>query len=148
MPTRSNSFAALRRIGLISAMLAATAGPGLAQAQVQAWNYKSYMKDPVSGQYSKERFRTSTVKIEEKDGKATFRMITSGRGDLCISASDLPAEVQRSAETTTITVTPPLAGCEPFRYVIKNDGSGGVRLFRKGDGWVPDGFDHDLTPAK
>ena len=145
MPTRFNTIAALRRIGLA---LAAAASPGLAQAQVQTWNYKSYIKDPVSGQYSKERFRTSTVKIEEKDGKVMFRMIASGRGDLCISASDLPAEVQRMPETTTITVTPPLASCEPFRYVINNDGSGGVRLYRKGDGWVPDGFDHDLTPAK
>ncbi len=147
MTTRSNPFTALRGISL-AALLAAAASATPAQAQVQSWNYKSYMKDPVSGQYSKERFRTSTVKIEEKDGKATFRMITSGRGDLCISAGDLPAEVQRTPETTTITVMPPLAGCEPFRYVIKNDGSGGVRLFRKGDGWVPDGFDHDLTPAK
>ncbi len=148
MTTRSNIVTALRRAGLISALLGAAAGPSLAQAQVQTWNYKSYMKDPVSGQYSKERFRTSTVKVEEKDGKATFRMITSGRGDLCISAGDLPAEVQRTPETTTVTVTPPLAGCEPFRYVIKNDGSGGVRLVRKEERWVPDGFDHDLTPAK
>ena len=41
-----------------------------------------------------------------------------GKGDPCISQSDLPAEGQRDAETTTITVTPPLVGCEPFRYII------------------------------
>jgi hypothetical protein len=72
----------------------------------------------------------------------------AGCGDPCASASELPAEVERSAETITITVTPPLTGCEPFRYVIKNDGSGGVRMNRRGDRWLPNGFDHDLTPAK
>jgi hypothetical protein len=117
-------------------------------AQTQSWDYKSYIKDKTSGQYSKEKFLTSTIKLEEKDGKATFRMVTAGRGDPCISRSDLPAEVERSTEVTTIVVTPELAGCEPFRYVIKNDGSGGVRYFRKDDRWVPDGFDHGLTPTR
>jgi hypothetical protein len=83
------------------------------------------------------------------NGRATFRTITSAnRPDPCISAGDLPAEVERSAETLTITVLPPLTGCEPFRYVIRNEGSGGVRLFRRNDEWLPDGFDHDLTPKK
>ena len=108
----------------------------------QDWNYKSYIKD------RSQRHPTISLK-DEKDGKATFRMITSAnRPDKCIAAGDLPAEVERSAETLTITVLPPLTGCEPFRYVIKNDGSGGVRLSRRNDQWVPDGFDHDLTPKK
>ena len=110
--------------------------------------YKSYIKDRVSGQYTKDRFLTSTIHVEEKDGKATFRMISAGKGDPCISQSDLPAEVQREADTTTITVTPPLAGCEPFRYIIQNDGSGGVRQHRRGERWSNDGFDHGLTPVK
>jgi hypothetical protein len=119
-----------------------------AVAQSQKWNYKSYLKDPASGRYDKANFRTSTVSIEEGDGKATFRMLTSGRGDPCFSAGDLPAEVERNAETTTITVLPPLMGCAPFRYVVKNDGSGGVRLNQRDGRWVADGLDHDLTPAK
>ena len=106
------------------------------------------MKDPVSGQYSKTDFRHSTVTVEEKDGKATFRMITAGRGDPCISQSELPAEVQRDEQLTTVTVTPPLVGCEPFRYLIRNDGSGGVRQVRRNERWVNDGFDHGLTPRK
>lgn len=114
----------------------------------ETWNYKSYIKDRASGQYSKDKFVTSTVSVTEKDGKAVFRMITSGRGDPCISTGDLPAEVERGAETTKVTVTPTLTGCEPFRYLIKNDGSGGVRLARRGEHWVPDGLDHDLTPKK
>jgi hypothetical protein len=116
-------------------------------AQKQTWEYKSYQKD-AHGQYSKERFRTATVSLEEKDGKASFRMITAGRGDPCINQGDLPAEVQRSAETLTITVRPPLMGCQPFRYVIRNDGSGGVRQHQRDDRWVDDGFDHGLTPQK
>jgi hypothetical protein len=119
-----------------------------AVAQTQSWDYKSYIKDKTSGQYNKEKFLTSTIKLEEKDGKATFRMITAGRGDPCISRSDLPAEVERSPDTLTIVVKPELAGCEPFRYVIKNDGSGGVRYHRRDDRWVSDGFDHGLTPTR
>ncbi len=122
--------------------------PALAAAQTQTWDYKSYPKDRVSGQYSKDRFITTTISLEEKDGKASFRMVTSGRGDPCINRSELPAEVLRTAETLTITVRPPLSGCTPFRYVIRNDGSGGVRQHPRGDGWVDDGFDHGLTPTK
>jgi len=127
--------------------LAACSSVALAQTK-QSWDYKSYQKDRLSGQYTKDRFLVSTVSIEEKDGKASFRMVTPGRGDPCISKTDLPAEVQRDTETTTITVTPELAGCEPFRYVIRNDGSGGVRQHRRGEQWKDDGFDHGLTPAK
>jgi hypothetical protein len=130
---------------LCVAMSCAASG---ALAQSQSWNYKSYLKDPVSGRYDKGNFRVSTVKIEEKDGRATFRMLTSGRGDPCFSAGDLPAEVERTAQTTTITVLPTLAGCAPFRYVIQNDGGGGVRLNQREGRWVPDGLDHDLTALK
>lgn len=130
------------------AFAALAAAASTAFAQTQRWDYKSYQKDKLSGQYSKERFLTATVSITEKDGKASFRMVTPGRGDPCISKSDLPAEVVREAETVTITVTPELAGCEPFRYVIRNDGSGGVRLNRRGEQWKPDGLDHGLTPVK
>jgi hypothetical protein len=122
--------------------------PAAAWAQSQTWEYKSYLKDPASGQFSKDRFVTSTVTVEEKDGKATFRMLTPGKGDPCISRGELPAQVERGAETTTVTVTPTLAGCDPFRYVIRNDGSGGVRYHMRNDRWAPDGMDHGLTPKK
>lgn len=134
----------LRRLAAL-ALLTATAGSGW--AQTQSWNYKSYLRDRASGQYSKENFRSSTIMLTEKDGKAVFRMLTAGR-DICISASDMPADVERTPELTIIVVKPPVAGCEPFRYEIRNDGSGGVRMNRKGERWVSDGLDHDLTPAK
>lgn len=135
-----------RTASLAFAALAAAASTAF--AQTQRWDYKSYQKDKLSGQYSKERFLTATVSITEKDGKASFRMVTPGRGDPCISQGDLPAEVVREAQMTTITVTPELAGCEPFRYVIRNDGSGGTRQHRRGEQWKPDGFDHGLTPMR
>jgi hypothetical protein len=146
MPARSTHLARAPRQLVVALITAGFLGAAL--ADTQTWNYKSYIRDRNTGQYNKEKFLTSTVTVTEKDGKAAFRMITAGRGDPCISASDLPAEVERGADTLTVTVTPPLAGCEPFRYVIKNDGSGGIRQIRRDDRWVPDGFDHDLTAKK
>jgi len=142
IPTPLTALAKLATL----ATLMITCSP--AWAGKQSWDYKSAMRDPLSGQYSKDRFRHSTITLEERDGQARFRMITAGRGDPCISQSELPAEVQRSDQITTITVTPPLTGCEPFRYLIRNDGSGGVRQIRRNERWVDDGFDHGLTPTK
>lgn len=130
------------------ALLAAAFAVAGAQAQ-ESWNFKAYPKDP-SGRYDKAKFFTATITLKnEKDGKGTFLMITpAGRPDPCISGRDLPAEVERSAETVTITVLPTLAGCQSNRFVIKTDGSGGVRVVRRGEEWVPDGLDHDLTRKK
>jgi hypothetical protein len=129
----------------IAALVAAAASS--AQTS-QSWDYKSYPRDRQSGQYLKDKFNLSTITVEEKDGKASFRMVTPGRGDPCFSRGELPAEVERSAETTIIVVRPELSGCEPFRYVIKNDGSGGVRMNWRNERWVPDGLDHGLTPKR
>jgi hypothetical protein len=137
-----------RRAGRLAALgFALGVSSSTGWAQTQSWNYKSYLRDKTTGQYSKENFRTSTITLTEKDGKAVFRMLTAGR-DICHSASDMPAEVERTPELTIIVVTPTVSGCEPFRYEIRNDGSGGVRKNRKGERWVGDGLDHDLTPAK
>ena len=125
-------------------LLAATHG----RAQTQSWEYKAYPRDKQSGLYLKEKVFVATITLEEKDGKAGFRMVTPGRGELCFSRGDLPAQVERSAETTVIVVKPELAGCEPFRYVIKNDGSGGVRMVWRNEHWVSDGLDHGLTPKQ
>ncbi len=136
-----------RVLRLLPAAALAAAGAA-AHADKLAWDYKSYLKDRTSGQYSKDRFVTSTITLEETDGKARFRMLTAGRGDPCISQSELPAEVERTPGLLTITVTPPLAGCEPFRYRIRTDGSGGVRQHLRHERWSDDGLDHGLTPAK
>lgn len=56
--------------------------------------------------------------------------------------------MERTPDTLVITVKPEMAGCEPFRYRIRTDGSGGVRQHLRGGEWKDDGFDHGLTPAK
>lgn len=132
----------------IAAMLVLAAAAGNAMADKQSWDYKAYPKDRTTGQSSKERFVIATITLEESEGKARFRMLTPGRGDPCMSQSELPAEVARTPELLTLTVRPPLAGCEPFRYLIRTDGSGGVRQNLRGEHWVDDGLDHGLTPRR
>lgn len=131
-----------------TAALLCIAALAASSAAAQTWDYKAYAKDPRTGQYDKNRVVTATVSIEEKDGQWSFRMVVPGKGDPCISRGALPAEVQKTDETTTITVKPLLQDCAPFRYVIRNDGSGGIRQFERDGKWIADGWDHGLTPAK
>lgn len=126
-------------IALLAALLAAP----LAQAQV--WEYKSYKKT-MGGQYNKENFTVGTISVEEKDGKAFFRM-TAGAVDACLRG-DIPAIVTKSDETTIVEPQITLSGCEKFRYVIRNDGSGGRRENWRHDAWKDSGWDHGLTPKK
>jgi hypothetical protein len=113
-----------------------------APAQAQTWNYKSYKK-PMGGQYNKDNFVVGTISVEEKDGKAYFRM-TAGGTDACVRGA-IPASVSKTESETTIEVLQPLAGCELFRYVIRNDGTGGVREVKRNENWVTSTWDHDLT---
>jgi hypothetical protein len=113
-----------------------------APAQAQTWNYKSYKK-PMGGQYSKDNFVVGTISVEEKDGKAYFRM-NAGGTDACVRGA-IPASVSKTESDTTIEVLQALSGCELFRYVIRNDGTGGVREVKRDDRWVTSTWDHDLT---
>ena len=117
-----------------------------ASAQAQTWEYKSYKKQGMGGQYNKDVFVAGTISVEEKDGKAFFSM-NSGAVDACLRGS-IPAVVTKTDETTIIEPQITLSGCEQFRYVIRNDGSGGIREHLRGDKWVNDKFDHALTPKK
>jgi hypothetical protein len=117
-----------------------------ASAQAQTWEYKSYKKGNMGGQYNKDVFTMGTISVEEKDGKATFRMV-AGAVDACLRG-DIPALVTRSDATTIVEPQIALAGCEKFRYVIRNDGSGGDREVWRGDAWKASSWDHGLTPKK
>ncbi len=128
-----------RTLLLAAGLLAAS----LAHAQV--WEYKSYKKTQ-GGQYQKDVFTMGTISLEEKDGKAFFRM-NAGSTDMCLKG-DIPAAVTKTDETTIIEPQIALAGCEKFRYVIRNDGSGGHRENWRGDAWKNSGWDHGLTPKK
>jgi hypothetical protein len=65
----------IRQIGLNRlAAVGLTMVGAAAFAQTQSWNYKVYLKDPLSGQFSKEKFLLATISLIEQDGKASFRM--------------------------------------------------------------------------
>jgi len=115
-------------------------------AQAQTWEYKSYKKKGLGGQYDKDNFVVGTVKLEEKDGKATVQL-NAGAMDACRRA-EAPAQVTRTDAEITIEPEVSLAGCERWRLVIRNDGSGGRREVWRGDKWVNPGWDHGLTPKK
>lgn len=132
---------------ILPALCALAFGLGAAHAQTtQSWNYKSYKKGGAGGQYDENRYVAGTISIEEKDGKHWFRMV-AGATDVCYRGA-LPVKVTRSDATTTIEVEQAVSGCEEFRYVIRNDGSGGTKETRRGERWAKSRFDHDLTPVK
>lgn len=114
-------------------------------AAAQTWEYKSY-KRSLGGQYSKENFVTGSIKLEEKDGKATLTTI-AGAMDACRRA-ELPAQVTRTDAEITIEPEVPMSGCEKWRVVIRTDGSGGRREVWRGETWVDTRWDHGLTPVK
>jgi hypothetical protein len=115
-------------------------------AQAQTWEYKSYKKQGMGGQYDKDKFTTGTISVEEKDGKAYFSM-NAGSVDACLRGS-IPATITKTDATTVIEPQITLSGCDKFRYVIRNDGSGGIREHLRGETWKDDKFDHGLTPKK
>jgi hypothetical protein len=117
-----------------------------APAQAQTWEYRSYKRSGQGGQFDPTRYVTGTISVEEKDGRSWFRMI-AGSVDVCYAGA-LPVKVAKTDATTTIEVEQPVAGCEEFRYVINNDGSGGIKETRRGDRWAKSRFDHGLTPVK
>ncbi len=131
---------------IVLAAAAAFAAAAAAQAQ-QVWDYKSYKRDPQTKQYSKDRFVTGTISVEEKDGESFFRMI-AGNVDVCYRGA-IPVTVERGAGTIVITSKQPVTGCEDFRYRIREDGSGGTKEVKQPGGeWRNSTFDHGLRPVK
>ena len=117
-----------------------------AHAGELVWNYKSYKKAGSGGSFDRNNFVAGTLTLEENGGNATVT-ISAGRADTCYQGA-LPAQVERTDATTVIEVPPKIPGCEHFRYVIRNDGSGGIREIERGERWVDNRYDHDLTPKK
>lgn len=135
----TRSTAVVSMAGAVAVTLALAAG-----ASAQTWDYKATRK-AGRGQASGEVVH-ATVTLEQRDGKEWFRMV--GGPDTACLRSEWPASVTRTDLTTTIEPQIGVAGCEPFRLVIRNDGSGGDREIRKGDEWKPARSDHGLTPVK
>jgi hypothetical protein len=125
-------------IALLMAVLV-TAG-----ASAQSWTYDATRKGG-RGRADGQAVQ-GVVTLEESEGKATLRLV-GGPNDPCLKGA-LPAVVTRTPETTTIEPRIEMSGCEAFRLVIRNDGSGGVREIRRGDGWVGAKSEHGLVPVK
>lgn len=137
----------LRKLPLAAAVLAAVALglPPPAHADAHVWNYKSYKKG-ASGTFDRSHFVAGTLTLEEEGGQATIT-ITAGTLDACLGGA-LPVTVTRTDAQTIIEVPPRVSGCEHFRFVIRNDGSGGVREGKRGERWFTYTYDFDLTPKK
>lgn len=116
---------------------------GVGAATAQSWEYRSYK--PTHGVWDKNDFVVGTVTLQESEGKATLR-ISAGKLDACYRGI-LPANVTRTETTTTIEIVQPVPGCDQFRYIIRNDGSGGIKETKSGERWVKQ-FDPGLTPVK
>jgi hypothetical protein len=119
-------------------LAAATAAPLVAGAET--WTYQLYSS--TTG----EPTALSYISVEERSGKSVFRMVAAHVHDCFRQA--LPAQVARTAATTIIEIAPAFVGCDHVRFVIRNDGSGGERQIKDGEGWRSDGLDRRLTPRK
>ncbi len=119
-------------------LTALAAVPALSSAQT--WNCVSYASDGKT-------WPASTM-LTEKDGVATFQM-TAPQLNTCWK-NPLKAAVERTPSTITITPEPPLRDCEPVRFVLKADGTGGTRQSRRDASapWVDEGRERKLTLAK
>jgi hypothetical protein len=104
--------------------------------QAQSWVYQAYFEGKAAD--------PGYITIEEKEGQSYFRML-AGKLDRCLR-SEMKATVQQNDSTITVTPIFPFPGCGDVRYVIRKDGSGGVREVKTGDEWRPDGFKRGLTP--
>jgi hypothetical protein len=135
--THRLAFASSVSLALALAVAATSAG-------AQTWEYRSYRKS--NGAYGGENYVKGTIVVEEKDGKSFFH-INAGTLDACFRGEH-PALVTRTEDTTIVEPQINLAGCEKFRYVIRNDGSGGKRETWRGEQWVANKLDHGLTPVK
>ena len=118
---------------------ATAAAPSMQRSGTQSWEYLVY---PARGGTLRGH-----ITLEEKAGKAILNIATWGYIDICYKG-DLDATVIRTEATTTITAGRDLRGCEPFRFVIRNDGSGGETQVRRGSNWVSDRINHGFTPRK
>lgn len=129
---------------LLTAATFATLCCAASLAAAQTWEYKSFKKT-MGGQYNKENYVTGTVSVAEKDGKAVFS-VNAGSVDACLRG-EIPAVVTKTDATTIVEPQITLAGCEKFRYVIRNDGSGGSKEVWRGEAWKDTGWDHGLKPV-
>ena len=90
---------------LLRVAIGATLSMALTLAAVavsaQTWEYKSYKKKGLGGNFDPNQFVIGTVTLEEKDGKATLAM-NAGTMDAC-RRGEMPAAVTRGPSTVAST---------------------------------------------
>ena len=120
---------------LLSIMcLGAMSMPALAQT----WVYQTY---DGAGKMTAPGNITLT---DKGGGEYSFKMVAANL-DQCWH-SNVKATVEKTDATTVIETIPPYQGCNPVRFVIKNDGSGGERQNKTQNGaWRADGRDRGIT---
>lgn len=125
--------AALTRMAVHGAIVIAAMTP--IGAQAQKWNFQPYAQGkPTSPGY---------ILLEESGGEYRFQLVASNL-DSCYR-SPMKASVEKTSASLTVTPIFPFRGCGEVRYIIRNDGTGGVRQFKVGEEWKSDGLDRGLS---
>ncbi len=110
---------------------------GLAAFQLHAesWHYQSWNNGSKGD--------IGHITLLENGSTATLQFFSGTQMSRCYRTA-LKAAVERTADTITITTEPIMGGCDTVRFLIKADGSGGVREVKQGDAWVRDVQERDL----
>src|SRR4051812_38631282 len=103
-------------------------------AHCAAWEYQSYPDGQSIRQSADKPADPGYISLDESSGQPIFQMY-AGRVTKCFDGP-IPAKVERTAQTTVVTVRRDLLGCFTVRFVINNDGSGGRRELIKHGAWV------------
>ncbi len=103
----------------------------------QSWNYRTYDFVPTSPS------ETGYIVLTRSGDEYTLRMIAPGLSSCYVAP--LRASVQVTEATTVVTPEPRHAHCERFRFVIRNDGTGGVRQDWNGTTWRTERRERLLT---
>ncbi len=130
---------------LVAAALGVLASRG-ALAQIQTWEYQSYPDGEDISKSSDKPAAPGYITLDQSGEKPMFTLL-AGRVTKCFSGA-IESKVEKTADTTIITVRRDLRGCGSARFVIRNDGSGGRREVLRDGKWVWDGLERGLTPKK
>jgi|SRR5450631_192772 hypothetical protein len=115
-----------------------------ALASAESWDYRTYAPGSASrlGGASAPGYLT----LQEKAGESRINIVAPNL-NACYE-SELQASVERTDQSIVITVMPRFPSCEEVRFVIKADGTGGVRQVKRGGAWADDGTERGLTIRK
>jgi hypothetical protein len=135
----SNGHATLVLCGVLALLVPAG-------AHSETWEYQSYPDGVNTTRPLDKPLAPGYIRLDESGEKPMF-MLFAGKVTECFSGA-IEAEVERTIETTIITVRRDLRDCSSARFVIRNDGTGGRREVMRGGTWAWDGPERGLKPKK